>query len=181
MTGPENGPGIARTAPTPGLARRLACFLYEGVLLFGVLTVAGLVYGVSTQQRHALVGSAGLQAVLLVVLASYFVYFWSLRGQTLAMQTWHIRLVTLQGAPVTRLRALCRFALAWLWFAPALAMVHYSGLTGSWATFGAIAFGVLAYAGLARFHPDRQYWHDAVCQTRLITWRPIPVSDSPRP
>ena len=178
MTGLEKGPG---EAPTPGLTRRLACFLYEGVLLFGVVTVAGLVYSVSTQQRHALVGSAGLQVFLLVVLAFYFVYFWSLSGQTLAMQTWHIRLVTLQGAPVTRLRALCRFVLAWLWFVPALATVHFSGLTGAWATFGAIAFGVLAYAGLTRFHPDRQYWHDAVCQTRLITWRCAPVSDSPHP
>ena len=35
---------VAAAAPA-GLARRLACFLYEGVLLFGVVMVAGLVYG----------------------------------------------------------------------------------------------------------------------------------------
>ncbi|MBZ8143845.1 hypothetical protein CLD22_29055, partial [Rubrivivax gelatinosus] len=23
-------------------------------------------------------------------------------------------------------------------------------------------------------HPDRQFWHDALCGTRLITWRAKP-------
>ena len=31
----------------PGFARRLACLMYEGVLLFGVVMLAGLLYGVS--------------------------------------------------------------------------------------------------------------------------------------
>ena len=55
---------------------------------------------------------------------------------------------------------------------PALATAHFSGLTGGWATVGALTTGVLAYAGLTRLHPDRQYWHDALCQTRLIAWHP---------
>ncbi|MDP3615807.1 MAG: RDD family protein, partial [Rubrivivax sp.] len=109
---------------TPGLARRLACFLYEGVLLFGVVVIAGLGYGIVTQQRHALVGSTGLQAFLVLVLGLYFVHFWSRSGQTLAMLTWHIRLVTASGQPVSRLRAACRYLLSWIWFLPALAAVH---------------------------------------------------------
>ena len=35
---------------------------------------------------------------MFVVLGIYFVWFWS-RGQTLAMKTWHIRLVDAQGRP----------------------------------------------------------------------------------
>ena len=31
---------------------------------------------------------------------------------------------------------------------------------------------LLAYAALARLHPDRQFWHDAACGTRLVDWRP---------
>ena len=166
-------------APTPGVARRLACFLYEGVLLFGVVMIAGLAYGVITQQRHALTGSRGLQIVLVLVLGAYFVTFWSRSGQTLAMLTWHIRLVTAQGRPVTRVRALCRYVLAWLWFLPALATVHFAGLKSGWATFAALGAGVAAYAALTRLHPDRQYWHDAACQTRLITWRPAHRQPSP--
>ena len=68
--------------------------------------VAGLLYGIVTQQRHALVGAIGLRVFLFLVLGAYFVWFWSRGGQTLAMQTWHIRLVTRDGAPVSRLRAL---------------------------------------------------------------------------
>jgi uncharacterized RDD family membrane protein YckC len=168
-------PAAAGALPTPALARRLACFLYEGVLLFGVVMATGLVYGLLTQQRHALVGLHGLQAVLFVVLGLYFVSFWSRSGQTLAMQTWHIRLVTRDGGAVSRLRALARYLCAYLWFLPALVSVWASGLIHSAAAVGgAIVAGVLAYAGLTRLHPDRQYWHDAVCGTRLVDWRPQP-------
>jgi len=155
----------------PGLKRRLACFVYEGVLLFGVVMMAGLAYGIATQQQHALIGTAGLQIFTFLVLGLYFVFLWSRTGQTLAMQTWHIRLVTRDGQPVRPLRALCRYLLSWLWFLPALAMVGLSGLKGSGVTFAALLTGVLAYAALAWLHPQRQFWHDAVCGTRLITWK----------
>ncbi len=150
----------------------MACFVYEGVLLFGVVMVAGLFYGIVTRQEHALVGTTGLQVFTFLVLGAYFVFFWSRTGQTLAMQTWHIRLVTRDGQPVGRLRATCRYLLAWLWFVPALATVALSGLKGGGPTFGAVLAGVLAYAGLAWLHPQRQFWHDAVCGTRLISWKP---------
>lgn len=162
----------------PSLARRLACFVYEGVLLFGVLMVAGLLYSVTTQQRHALTGSGGLRAFLALVLAAYFVYFWSQKGQTLAMLTWHIRLVTTEGGRVRPLRALCRYLLAWLWFLPALAAVQLAGLQGASLTFGALVAGVLGYAAMSRLHPGRQYWHDVICQTQLVTWRP-PAREKP--
>ena len=157
--------------PVPGIRRRLACFIYEGVLLFGVWMAVGLVYGVLTRQTHALSGRHGLQAVMFVVLGLYFVYFWSRSGQTLAMQTWHIRVVTRSGERVSALRAACRYLLAWLWFLPALAGWWLSGLQVGGATFVALTAGVLTYAALARLHPDRQFWHDAVCGTRLVTWR----------
>ncbi len=156
----------------PGLRRRMACFVYEGVLLFGVLMAAGLVYGVLTRQQHALVGVHGLQAFVFVVLGVYFVGFWSRSGQTLAMQTWRIRLVTREGLPVPKLRATGRYLLAWLWFMPALLAVWLSGLRTSGPVFGALVAGVLTYAALSWLHPNRQFWHDAVCGTRLITWQP---------
>ena len=42
---------------------------------------------------------ASLRAFALVVYGIYFVGCWSVRGQTLAMQTWRIRVVTADGAP----------------------------------------------------------------------------------
>jgi len=129
---------------------------------------------VATQQRHALVGLHGMQAFLFAVLGLYFVWFWSRSGQTLAMQTWHIRLLTQEGRPVSRTRALCRYLLSWLWFLPALATVYFSGLRGTAAFLTVLVAGVLAYAALSRLHPRRQYWHDAVCGTQLVTWLPKP-------
>ena len=76
--------GMPWAAP-PSLRRRLAAFIYEGVLLFGVLMLAGLAYGVVTQQRHALVGLHGLQVFVFIVLGVYFGWFWSHGGQTLAL------------------------------------------------------------------------------------------------
>ena len=171
MTGAEVSPGEAQA---PGLRRRMACFLYEGLLLFGVLMPAGLVYSVLTRQEHALVGLHGLQVVVFVVLGAYFVGFWSRSGQTLAMQTWRLRLVTRSGQPVPKLQALVRYFLSWLWFMPALFTAGLIGLKSSGPVFGMLLAGVLAYAALSWLHPQRQFWHDAVCGTRLITWQAPP-------
>ncbi len=160
----------------PALARRLACFVYEGVLLFGVVMGAGLVYGIATDQRHALVGATGLRIFLFLVLGAYFVHFWSRSGQTLAMQTWHVRVVGPDGRPPSRLRATARYLLAWLWFAPALLALGLTGLEGGWAHFTVLMSGVLAYAALSRLHPQRQYLHDLLCSTRLEHFRaPKPI------
>ncbi|MEO5735066.1 MAG: RDD family protein [Rubrivivax sp.] len=160
--------------------RRLMCFVYEGVLLFGVLMAAGLVYGIATQQRHALQGAHGLQAFVFGVLGVYFVWFWSRNGQTLAMQTWHLRLMTRDGTPVLPLRAVCRYVLSWLWFFPALLALWLAGLKSAGEVFGVLTAGVLAYALVARLRPDRQFLHDAACGTRIVTWRPAPKKDRKR-
>jgi len=157
---------------TPGLMRRMASFIYEGVILFGVVMIAGYLYSTLTQQRHALQGQWGLRAFLFLVLGIYFVWFWSRSGQTVAMKAWHVRLVDTQGRAVTQPRALCRYLLSWLWFFPALAASWAAGLNSSAEIFGLMTVGVLSYAMLARLHPQRQFWHDAVCGTRLIDWRP---------
>lgn len=167
-------------AAAPGVLRRLACFVYEGVLLFGVLMFAGLAYAGLTQQRHALHGKAGLQALLFVVLGLYFIGFWSRGGQTLAMKAWHIRLVDVSGQAVTQTRAMARYLLAYLWFVPALAALYLGGMTSTGAAFGLLSVGVLAYAGLAFLRADRQFWHDTVCGTRLVHWR-VPAKDALAP
>lgn len=161
----------AASLPTPGVARRMAAFVYEGVLLFGVVFVAGFLYSTLTRQDHALRGQTGLQMFVFLVLALYFVTFWSRGGQTVAMQAWHVRLVTAGGAAVTPLRALARYLLAWLWFAPALIAAYAAGLHSAAQIFSLMIVGVIAYALLAFLHPQRQFLHDAVCGTRLVTWR----------
>ena len=158
----------------PGLARRLAAFVYEGVLLFGVVMIAGLVYSGLTQQRHALQGRVGMMVFLFLVLGIYFSWFWSHGGQTVAMKAWHVRLLGADGQPVSRLRAAMRYLLSWLWFLPATAAIYSAGLHGKGEISVALLAGVLAYAALAWLRPDRQFWHDVVCGTRLVDCKPAP-------
>lgn len=144
----------------------MACWLYEGMLLFGVVFIAGYLFGTLSQTRHALDNRHPLQAFLFVVFAIYFTWFWS-RGQTLAMKTWHIRLVDKYGRPVTQARAFARYVLSWLWFLPplaALASLNLAGAENALITLGWIA----AWALLSRFHPERQFLHDALAGTRLV-------------
>ncbi|AKJ28490.1 RDD family protein [Caldimonas brevitalea] len=178
----QSGPAPTPSSPlhmAPPLRRRLACFIYEGVLLFGVVMLAGLLFSSLTQQRHALQGRHELQAFMFGVLALYFVWFWSHGGQTLAMKTWRIRLVNLRGEPVGYGRASLRFVCSWVWFLPSLGASWLFSWQGKGVLFGAMLAWVLLYAGLALLHPRRQYWHDVLCQTQLLHSEPVPVR--PRP
>ncbi len=157
----------------PSLKRRMAAFIYEGVVLFGVVFATAFLFGTLTQQRHALKGQHALQAVLFIVLGIYFAWFWTRGGQTVAMKAWHIRLVDLHGQPLSRPRALLRYCLSWLWFAPALLSVWMLGLRSTAATFVILTAGVVAYALLSRLHPSRQFLHDVLSGTQLITQKPV--------
>jgi uncharacterized RDD family membrane protein YckC len=150
----------------------MAAFFYEGVLLFGVWMAAAGLYSVATDMRHALHGRLGLMGFLLATTALYFVWFWSHGGQTLAMKTWHIRVVDAHGRAVSRGRALLRYLLSWLWIAPSLLAAHYSGLKPGGSTLVIVLAGIAAYAALTRLNPQRQFWHDVVAGTRLVDARP---------
>lgn len=168
------GPATPALQTAPGLPRRLACFVYEGVLLFAVVMVGGYLFSSLTQQRHAMDGRHGLQAFLFLLLGIYFVWFWSRSGQTVAMKAWHIRLVDNRGAAVTQWRATARYFLSWLWFAPALLWAWIAQLHSAGEIFALLAVGALTYAASSRLHPKRQFWHDAICGTQLVTHRPPP-------
>lgn len=168
-------PPAALTAPS--LKRRMACWLYEGLLLFGVVFIAGYLFSALSQSRHALDNRHPLQAFVFVVFGIYFTWFWS-KGQTLAMKTWHIRLVDRAGQPVSQPRALLRYLLCWLWFLPPLAFVAPYGLSSGEVTVLTLGW-ITVWALLSRFHPQRQFWHDAWAGTRLVHFQP-PVAPRQR-
>lgn len=154
--------------------------MYEGMLMFGVVFIAGYLFSTLSQTRNALDNRHGLQAFVFLVFAVYFVWFWA-KGQTLAMKTWHIRVVDAKsGKPITQPRALLRYLLSWMWFLPPLAaswMLKVSAAEGAVLTMGWVAI----WAILARFHPQRQFWHDAWAGTRLITSITPPKAKRPAP
>jgi uncharacterized RDD family membrane protein YckC len=162
-------------AMAPSLSRRMASFVYEGLLLFGIGLIPGAlgaVFVAMTGHQHPLQSDAALRAITLLIYAVYFSWFWSARGQTLPMQTWHIRVVTADGAPLSQARALARFVASCAWFAPA-ALISTVNHWTRWQGLAAIAVGVVAYALLALLQPQHQFWHDMLCGTRLV--------DAPRP
>jgi len=166
------GPPLA-----PPLLRRMACWLYEGMLMFGVVFIAGYLFSTLTQTRNALDNRHLQQAFLFVVFGIYFTWFWA-KGQTLAMKTWHIRVVDSAGRPLTQGRALLRYVLCWLWFLPPLAAAGAYSLGSGETTVLTIGW-IAIWAILSRFHPQQQFLHDALAGTRLLHHKP-PVAPKRR-
>lgn len=152
---------------TPGLMRRMACWLYEGMLLFGVVFIAGYLFGTLSQTKNALDNRHALQAFVFVVFGIYFGWLWS-KGQTLAMKTWHIRVTDLQGRSLTQTRAVVRYLLCWLWVLPPLVVAWRFKLTGA-ETLVILPGWVVIWALLSLLHPRRQFWHDALAGTQLVS------------
>jgi uncharacterized RDD family membrane protein YckC len=137
---------VAAAAGTPGIARRLACMLYEVILLFAVgFAATSLFFYASGGLGASGHGRTLLQLFLLTVFAGYFLWCWLRGGQTLAMKTWKIRLVAPGHDRVPPLTALLRFALAVVAVPTGIALV--------WAIFDR----------------DRQFLHDRIVGTRLVT------------
>jgi uncharacterized RDD family membrane protein YckC len=151
----------------PSLYRRLACWLYEGLLMLGVVFIAGYLFGTLSQTRNAMDNRHWLQGFLFVVFGIYFVWLWA-KGQTLAMKTWEIKVVDHQGRAISQARALLRYVLSWLWFLPSLAAASLFHLSGPESVVVILGW-VSVWAILSRFHPQRQFWHDALAGTRLIS------------
>lgn len=120
---------------------------YEALLLAGVIAVA-LVF------PHLLLGAFAhrvatptlLWAHLFVVLLIYCVGFWCHGGQTLAMKTWRLRLLTRSGDPLRPMQALLRYLLCW----PSLCL---GGIGLLWALVDR----------------DRQFLHDRIAGTQLVS------------
>ena len=155
----------------PNLPRRMACWLYEGMLMFGVVFISGYLFGALSQTRNAMDNRLPLQIFLFIIFGIYFVWFWH-KGQTLAMKTWHLRLVDTQGQVVSQTRALLRYVLSWVWFVPPLAASLLFKLGKG--EIAVIVIGwVWVYALLSRFHPRQQFMHDAIAGTQLINHAPM--------
>lgn len=139
---PENATTLMQPA---GLKRRVAAMFYESLLLFALLMVAGFAYVPVFGGIHGPFQKAVFQLYLLGVMMIYFVVFWKRGGQTLAMKTWHIRLVRLDGGPLSAAQCIARFGLA------ALGLLCAG--TGFFWVF---------------FDPEGQFLHDRLGKTRLI-------------
>lgn len=132
-------------SPPPSWKSRLGCLLYEALVIVAI-AIIGLII------PHTLLGvAAGIVAGgrillghLFLLLMLYFCWQWLHGGQTLAMKTWKIRLVSADGHALRPAQALLRFAVAWP---------------------GTLLFG----AGFfwAAIDQEGRYLHDRIAGTRL--------------
>lgn len=156
--------------------------LYEGVLLFGILMASTALYLLARPLLRAVSLDMPLTMQLwtFVAMGLYFCWFWQRSGQTLPMQTWRIRVETVDGVPPRWPRAVCRFVLAWLWLPPSAALGHALGLVKG-PFVAVLAGGLAVWILLAWLDPRRQFLHDRLARTRLVDTRPAsapPAADT---
>ena len=87
MTSRVVGPSLS-AVQAPSLRRRMACFVYEGMMLFGIGLIPGAIgalFVALTGHAHPLQSEAALRVIAFVIYGIYFTWFWSRRGQTLPM------------------------------------------------------------------------------------------------
>lgn len=132
--------------PLPGFWRRLLAILYESMLLVAIWFIAGFVFhliffNIISGDYFKL----AFQCYLLLVGGMYFIWFWTHGGQTLAMQTWKIRITGLDGQQIGIRKAIIRYLLA-------VAGVTLFGSGFIWALFDR----------------DCQFLHDRLAGTRIV-------------
>lgn len=141
-----------------GLRRRFASMFYEALLMLGVLSVGfmlpHLVLGMAYQ---TVLPGPFLVLHVFAVMGIYFIWYWLHGGQTLAMQTWGLKIVRQDGAMPTAGQVFLRYLLSW----PSL-LFYGAGLM--WAIFDR----------------DRQFLHDRLAGTRIIFVRPTTASSPPQ-
>ncbi len=161
-----------------GLLRRLGSMFYDALLVGALLLLLGFAFHlVADPNQTQGLQRLGLQLFLTSATALYFVLLWSgPSGQTLAMKTWKLHLIRhTDGRSLTRIEALRRWLLSLLWLVPGtvlgLILTRLEPTAAASMKLWLIghAMGLLIYALLSLLLPERQYLHDLLGRTRLIT------------
>lgn len=124
----------------------LAACAYELLLLIALWFIAALlfisIFGDATHSYKRYF----LQFYLWLITGAYFVWCWRKSGQTLAAQTWKIKLVNQAGSTLNAKQAVIRYVLS---------------------SLSALVFGLgFIWALLDK---DRLYLHDRLLKTRFIS------------
>ena len=112
-------PAELSVLPAPQFWRRVSCCLYEQLVLLGVIAFTfllpnlglGILFGIALPSWMTFL-------YLYAVLGIYFVWYWTKSGQTLAMQTWRIRMISANGFNLSKRQAIWRYVYGSLWIVP---------------------------------------------------------------
>ncbi len=140
---------IPQISPRPGLLRRLIAMLYDTLLVLPlIMTTVAAAMAIHAALNHADAEPLPPLVVQILALATCFLFFalfWLKSGQTLGMQAWRVKLVSMTGQPISVWQALRRCLGAAL---SALCL----GLGYLWCLVDR----------------NRRYWHDYLSGTELV-------------
>jgi uncharacterized RDD family membrane protein YckC len=164
--------------PAAGLWRRLGALVYDTLLVVALLMAATVPFIPFLHGRVLVPGEVGALAYVywlwqVVVIALFFGYFWTRRGQTVGMLAWRVRLERGDGSRVGWAQAIKRIALALILLLPFLAggpiiFSHVSDRpTRILAMSLLLAPAVLAYVCLW-FDRERGTLYDRWTGTRVV-------------
>jgi len=132
-----------------GLLRRLGAIIYDALLVLALLFVTSIPFvamsgGEAVESSNTALYSA-YQLTMIAVTYLFFVGFWMLKGRTLGMQSWRLRVEKPDGRSISLSEASIRFLVAGL-------SLGCAGLGFVWQLFDR----------------DRLTWHDRLSDTRLV-------------
>lgn len=90
----------------------MLALIYETLLLLALIFLSSLPFVMIAHEADRAAARPLFQLYLLTVAAAYFVWQWRGGGQTLALKTWRMRLVTRDSAPLSLRHAAVRFVFA---------------------------------------------------------------------
>lgn len=132
------------------LIKRYLAVVYEALLLLALALALTAAYIMIIGDASHGWKRLGLQALLWLVIGAYFVRCWVVTGQTLASQTWKLKVVGQHGLLLDRQQAMIRYVLASVLLLPA-------GLTLWWALLDR----------------EQQFLHDRLLGSRIIALPPV--------
>ena len=151
--------------------------VYDCFPVFALLVLATFPFLPFLNGRVLVAEEAGLLAhlyhlVQLVVVAGFFVYFWTSRGQTLGMLAWRLRLQRPDGSLISPAIALKRLGVLFLLCLPVL--IGYWQIWHGWPREARIAANVVSLLPLVAAYlwiwidRDGLAWHDRWTDTRVV-------------
>lgn len=118
--------------PAAGLLRRLAAMLYDGLLLLALMLIATACFlfftgGTAIDWNHFPLLWVLHKLVVVGLIVGFYGVFWTRRGQTLGMASWHLHVQRADGGLLTWRDTLVRIGagvlswiplgLGWIWCA----------------------------------------------------------------
>ena len=130
--------------PSASLSRRLAAIFYDSLLIIAIWLITTFLFVALLNNGNAVKGPF-LQAGLYMEACLFYTYFWRLRGQTLGMQVWKIKVINAHNLTLRWQECFAR-----LFFA--LVSVSMLGAGFLWMLFD----------------EDKLTWHDRASGTKVI-------------